>query len=53
MRKVRAEPADWVVKAAVQSNSTGSVSQRGSVQLGRLSYMMNDDKHPAPPSAEK
>lgn len=55
MREVRAGPADWVVKVAVQSNgnSRDSFSQHGSLQAGRLMQMMNDDQHLAQPSGER
>lgn len=55
MRGVSAGPADWVVKAAVQSNSSGSASfsQRGSLQPGGRTRMINDDKHLAQPSGER
>lgn len=38
MKEVRAGPADWVVKAAVQSNSSSSdsFSQHGSLQPGHI-----------------
>lgn len=55
MREVKVGPADWVVKAAVQSNSTGSdsFSQHGSLQLGTLMQVINDDKHLAEPRGER
>lgn len=55
MREVRAGAADWVVKAAVQSNSSSrdSFSQHGSLQPGGLMQMINNDKHPAQPSGER
>lgn len=55
MREVRAGPADWVVKEAVQSNSNSrdSFSQHGSLQPGRLMQMINDDKHLAQPSGKR
>lgn len=55
MREVRAGPVDWVVRAAVQSNSnsTDSFSQHGSLWLGRLMQMTNDYKHLAEPSGER
>ena len=54
MREVRVGPADWVVKAAVQSNrnSSDSFSQHGSLQPGTLMQMINDDKHLAEPCGE-
>lgn len=55
MRKVRVGPDDWVVQAAVQSNSNSidSFSQHGSLQPGTLMQMINDDKHTAEPRGER